>query len=79
MIRSFDWDDYHMYTRRPLFTHQNLSYQTVLDFMKRGYRRAILFNPAYVLRRIARGIRTGEFFWDLFYFVKYLSLQHGRH
>ena len=74
MVRSFDWDDYHVYTKSPLFAHQNLSYQTVLDFMKRGYRRAILFNPAYVLRRIARGVRTGEFFWDLYYFIKYLSL-----
>lgn len=74
MIRSFDWDDYHMYTQRLLYTHRNLSHETVLNFMKRGYRRAVLFNPAYIVRRLIRGVRTGEFFWDLCYFVKYLSL-----
>ena len=74
MIRSFDWDDYHMNTQHLLYTHRHLSHQAVLDFMKRAYRRAVLFNPAYIVRRLIRGIRTGEFFWDLFYFMKYLSL-----
>ena len=74
MIRSFDWDAYHMYTQQMLFIHRNLSHQAVLDFMKRGYRRAVLFNLSYIVRRLIRGIRTGEFFWDLFYFFKYLSL-----
>ncbi len=74
MIRSFDWDDYHMDTQRRLYVHRHLSHQAVLDFMKRAYRRAVLFNPAYIVRRLIRGIRTGEFFWDLFYFIKYLTL-----
>ena len=74
MIRSFEWDDYHMYTQGLLYTHRHLSHQAVLDFMKRGYHRAVLFNPAYIVRRLIRGIRTGEFFWDLFYFIKYFSL-----
>lgn len=73
-IRSFDWDDYHMDTQHLLYTHRSLSHQAILDFMKRAYRRCVLFNPAYIVRRLIRGIRTGEFFWDMFYFIKYLSL-----
>ena len=74
MIRSFDWDAYHICTQGRLYAHRTLAHQTVLDFVKRGYRRAILFNPAYIVRRLIHGIRTGEFFWDLFYFIKYLLL-----
>ena len=74
MIRSFNWDDYHMDTQHLLYTHRHLSHQAVLDIMERAYRRCVLFNPAYIVRRLIRGIRTGEFFWDLFHFIKYLFL-----
>ena len=39
-----------------------------------AYKRAILFNPGFVIRRILRGIRTGEFFWDLYYSFKFFSM-----
>jgi hypothetical protein len=34
----------------------------------------MLTNPAFLVRRFKRGIRTGEFFWDLYYFLKFLTL-----
>ena len=73
LIRSYDWDDYHVYTERPLFAHPNLSYETVQAAMRRAYREAVLKNPGFIGRRLRRGIRTGEFFWDAWYFLKYLA------
>lgn len=74
LIRSYDWDEYHIYTERPLFAHRHLTYDTILRFMGIAYRRAILTNPSFVLRRLARGIRTGEFFWDAYYGIKFALL-----
>ena len=74
MIRSLNWDDYHVSTQQMLYVHKNLSHQTILKCMRLAYRRVILFNPAYILRRLIRGIRTGEFFWDIFFFIRYIFL-----
>jgi anaerobic magnesium-protoporphyrin IX monomethyl ester cyclase len=57
LIRSFDWDEYFIYTSEHI-----------------AYKRAILFNPGFIFRRILRGIRTGEFFWDLYYSFKFFSM-----
>ena len=74
MIKSFNWDDYHIYTQDPPFSHTALSYPLILEYIDVAYQRAIIRNPPYILRRMARGIRTGEFFWDAFYFLKFLAM-----
>jgi anaerobic magnesium-protoporphyrin IX monomethyl ester cyclase len=83
-IRSFEWDDYHVHSAKPLFSHHALDHDTVQRYMKLAYRRAIAANPAFILRRIKRGVRTGEFVWDAFYFLKFLARpavvdEGGRH
>jgi hypothetical protein len=45
LIRSYNWDDYFMYTTKPLFAHPNLTYQKVQEYMALGYRRAVFRNP----------------------------------
>jgi anaerobic magnesium-protoporphyrin IX monomethyl ester cyclase len=74
LVRSFDWDEYHIYTEQPLFAHRHLAYETILRYMEMGYRRAILTNPGFIFRRLLRGIRTGEFFWDAYYGLKFALL-----
>ena len=74
LVRSFDWDDYFIYTDEPLFAHARLSYETISKYMRYAYRRAILTNPGFILRRILRGFRTGEFFWDLYYGFKFITM-----
>jgi anaerobic magnesium-protoporphyrin IX monomethyl ester cyclase len=74
LIKSYDWDEYHIYTEKPLFTHRKLNYETILSFMKKAYMIAIFTNPAFIFRRFIRGLRTGEFFWDAYYSVKFLFL-----
>jgi anaerobic magnesium-protoporphyrin IX monomethyl ester cyclase len=72
LIRSYNWDDYHIYTGVSLFAHENLDFETIQRCMKYAYRRAIILNPSFIVRRFIRGIRTGEFFWDLVYFFKFV-------
>ena len=73
LIRSYDWDEYFIYTTRALFAHPNLSYDGVQAAMRLAYRRAILTNPAFIARRLWRGVRTGEFVWDAYYFLKFFG------
>jgi anaerobic magnesium-protoporphyrin IX monomethyl ester cyclase len=74
LIRSYDWDEYQIYTHETLFAHRRLDPRLVPQFMALAYRRAILTNPRFILRRLRRGIRTGEFFWDAYYYLKFTLL-----
>ena len=71
LVRSYDWDQYFIYTEKALFAHPNLSFEKVREYADKAYTRAVLTNPAFILRRLWRGIRTGEFFWDIYYFVRF--------
>ena len=74
LIRSFDWDEYMIFTAQDLFAHENLSFKIIQEYMTKFFRRCILFNPRFILRRLIRGIRTGEFFWDAYYALKFYTL-----
>ena len=74
LIRSFDWDEYMVYTDKDLFAHENLSFDVIHNYMKKFFFRCILFNPGFIIRRIIMGIRTGEFFWDEYYAIKFYLL-----
>ena len=74
LIRSFNWDEYMMYTAKDLFAHENLSYEVIQKYQKKFFSRCILFNPGFIIRRLLRGIRTREFFWDLYYGLKFIFL-----
>ena len=74
LVRSFDWDEYMIYTDQDLFAHKNLSYKTIQKYMEKAYRHCILFNPSFWIRRFIRGIKTGEFFWDFYYALKFFFM-----
>ena len=74
LVRSFNWDDYMMYTSKDLFAHEHLKYETIQKYMKKFFRYCMLFNPRFIMRRIVRGIKTGEFFWDLYYAIMFYTL-----
>lgn len=78
LIRSYDWDKYFIYSDEPLFAHRNLTQEKISDFVDRAFKRAIMFNPGFVFRRVMRGIKTGEFFWDLFYALKFFFTPASR-
>ena len=74
LIRSFDWDEYMTYTAKDLFAHENLSFKTIQYYMKKFYYRCILFNPRFIIRRLLRGILTGDIFRDAYYALKFYRL-----
>ena len=74
LVRSFNWDEYMIYTDQDLFAHKNLSYKIIQKYMEKAYRSCILFNPSFWIRRFIRGIKTGEFFWDAYYAVKFFFM-----
>lgn len=78
LIRSYDWDAYFIYTDEPLFTHRHLSYLTIKKYMDLAFKKAILHNPSFILRRLIRGFRTGDFLWDVFYGVKFFFAPASR-
>ncbi len=78
LIKSFNWDSYFFYTDESLFAHRHLTYDTIREYMDLAYKRAILFNPAFAFRRLIRGFRTREFFWDVYYAMKYFMLPASR-
>lgn len=70
IINSYDWDEYFTYSNESLFTHEHLSKETIEQYTKLAYRRALLFNIGFVWRRLIHGIKTGGFFWDAYYALK---------
>lgn len=71
LIQSYNWDDYFTFSPKALFTHEHLTIEQIQTYLKIAYRRTILFNPGFIVRRLLRGVRTGEFFWDLYYGVRF--------
>lgn len=78
LIRSYNWDSYFFYTDEGLFTHRNLTYDVILKYMNYAYKRAILLNPGFAFRRLMRGFKTGEFFWDMYYALRYFMTPASR-
>jgi len=74
LVRSFNWDDYFIYTDQPLFAHEQLTYDMIQKTMEQAYKRTILTNPGFIARRLMRGVRTGEFFWDAYYGLKFFLM-----
>lgn len=71
LIKSYHWDDYFIYSDETLFAHPNLSYEAIKKYMKIAYREAVVKNPRFIIRRIIRGIKTGEFLKDIYCFIKW--------
>jgi len=78
LIQSYDWDAYFIYTDEPLFAHRHLSYKTIKKYMDMAFKKAILFNPRFIIRRLIRGIRTGDLIWDIYYGIRFFSAPTSR-
>jgi anaerobic magnesium-protoporphyrin IX monomethyl ester cyclase len=74
LVRSYDWDEYFIYTDKPLFSHKNLTIDVIQKCLDLAYKKCILYNPGFIKRRLLRGLRTGEFFWDIYYAMKFFFM-----
>ncbi len=72
LLRTFDWDRYYVYTSDPPFFHPRLEPGAVARLMRQAYLKTVFLNPSFFIRRLRRGIATGEIFRDALYFAKFL-------
>lgn len=69
-IRTYDWSKYKIHqTEDPLFDHPNLTWDQITHYRKKAFREFYL-RPGYAIKRIKRGLVTGDLFFDLIYFIK---------
>jgi anaerobic magnesium-protoporphyrin IX monomethyl ester cyclase len=80
LIKSYDWDEYFVYTDKQLFIHEHLSYETIHSYMDVSYRKVISLNPRFIFRRLFSGIKAiftssfkRELFLDLIMGLKFLT------
>lgn len=74
LIKSCEWSDYVFHAPTKIYTHPNLDWKIIYKYYNKFYRETMM-NSSYIAKRIVRGVRTGELFWDVYYFVK--SLRYG--
>lgn len=74
LIKTKDWSKYGLHDPRGIYKHPNLGWDTIYKYQQMFFREVYL-NPKYISRRLLRGIKTGELFYDAFYFLK--SLKYG--
>ena len=72
LLNEFDWDKYNVYNPQRLYQHPTLPWDTIERFYKLAYRKMILTNPSFYYRRLRHGLKTGEFFYDLYYFARFV-------
>ncbi len=73
LVKSYDWDNYFVYTNQDMFTHENLSYETIQKFLQKAYRRAITLNPKFAWQRFYRAITTGQLLTEIYYALKFFT------
>jgi len=72
LLNSFDWDKYNVYNPQRLYQHPTLSWDTIERYYRLAYRKMVLTNPSFYYRRLWHGLKTGEFFYDVYYFLRFV-------
>lgn len=80
LIKSYDWDEYFVYTDKELFSHEYLSYETIQEYMRVSYRKVISGNPRFIFRRFYSGVKAifissfkKELLLDFLYGLRFLT------
>lgn len=68
-IKTKDWSQYNFHKVGDVYTHPNLSTETLKRYYDLFYRR-FYFNPRYLKMRIIKSIRDKTFFRDIYYGLK---------
>jgi len=72
LIYDFDWKKYNVYNPKAMYRHPTLSWDTIERYHKLAYRRMVLWNPQFYVRRFVRGLFSGEFFYNAYYLFRFL-------
>jgi len=71
-IISKNWKDYIFHLPQKVYNHPNLDWNTINKYYNLFYRKVML-NPRFLFSRLVRGIKKGELFIDVYYFLKTLK------
>lgn len=75
LMHTFDWDQYNVYNEaEPIFDHPQLSWQKIKEAYRRAYLEAYYKNPVYIIRRLWRALKTHEFFWDIYFGIRFFLM-----
>jgi anaerobic magnesium-protoporphyrin IX monomethyl ester cyclase len=78
-IKTFDWDQYNVYnSAEAIFDHPTLPWSVIRSYLKRFYKDAYFHNPGYVLRRLLYIMKNREFFWNVYYLLKFWFILWGK-
>jgi len=71
-IRSYDWDDYNVYNEASaVFDHPRLSWDVIRAYYRKAYLSIYYRSPGYIVRRLLRSLKTGDFLLDIYYGAKF--------
>jgi len=73
LILTKKWEDYSFHSQIRVYKHPNLTNQEINKYYRKFWR-DILFSPRYLINRLIRDLKTGELFYDIYYFMKSLRL-----
>lgn len=73
-IKSRVWSEYSYHTPYTVYVHPTLDWDVLKEYYNLFYRRTYL-NSRFILRRLRRGIETGELLHDVYYFFR--TLRYG--
>lgn len=69
-IISYDWSKYIFHAAESgVYRHPTLSYETIRRYYDKFYRELYL-SPKFIWKRFTRGLRTGDIFYDAYYFFR---------
>lgn len=69
LIRSHDWADYVLHTKKRIADYPGLEGKNIFQYYDLFYKE-IYLKPHFIWKRFARGVKTGEIFYDIYYFLK---------
>lgn len=72
LILTKKWEDYSFHSSKRVYRHPNLTDEEIFTYYKKFWRELML-SPNFLLKRIVRDIKTGELFYDFYYFMKTLK------
>lgn len=78
LIRSYDGDQYHIYSGQDLFEHPRLTRSEINRAISVAYRRCTFFNPLFIVRRLWRMQRWRDVWSDVVFFLRYLRSSYVR-
>ncbi|MFA4872283.1 MAG: radical SAM protein, partial [Patescibacteria group bacterium] len=69
LLNSLTWSDYVFHTTKRVAQYPGITDEEMTKYYNLFYRRLYL-RPGFIWKRVWRGIKTGDIFFDVYYFLK---------